>query len=165
LGITVDALAPVLMAQSVFLSGLIANEIWHQNAALPEFKFMIAGVVVFLMLLALLPLTFFLPQMGSARRDALREYGLLASRYTDEFRHKWFQAAEPDGKKLLGTADIQSLADLANSYDVVNEMKALPFGRKAVVRLLILIALPLLPLSLTMVPFEQMVRTLINVLL
>jgi hypothetical protein len=131
----VDALAPVLLAQSAFLSGLIANEIWHEGAVLPDFKFMIAAVVGFLMLLALLPLALFAFQMASARREALREYGLLASRYADEFRHKWIRAAEPGGEMLLGTADIQSLADLANG------------------------------LSLTMVPFEEMVRTLINVLL
>jgi hypothetical protein len=30
--------------------------------------------------------------------------------------------------ELLGAADIQSLADLGNSYAVIGEMRAVPFG-------------------------------------
>jgi hypothetical protein len=160
-----DAMTPVLVAQTVFLSGLIGNQIWHQGAALPEFKLLIAGVLAFLMLLALLPLTFFAFQLADAKRAALREYGLLAAHYVDQFRRKWLRGSDTHGDELLGNADFQSLADLGNSYAVVHEMRLLPFGRNAVVRLAVLIALPLAPLALTMVPFEVMLEQLIKLVL
>ncbi len=165
LSLSADAVAPVLVAQTVFLSGLIGNQIWHAGATLPEFKLLIAGVLAFLMLLALLPLTFFVFQMADAKRTALREYGLLGAHYAGQFRRKWLRAPDPRGEELLGSADIQSLADLGNSYAVVHEMRLLPFGRNAVMRLAVLIALPLAPLALTMVPFEVMVEQLIKLVL
>jgi len=41
------------------------------------------------------------------------------------------------GSFFLGTSDIQSLADLANSYAVVREMRPVPFALNDVVRLAI----------------------------
>ena len=68
----------------------------------------------------------------------------------------------PEGEPLVGSADIQSLADLANAHDVVREMRVLPFGRRAVVTLAIVVALPYLPLTLTMIPFEALVSQVIG---
>ena len=39
-------------------------------------------------------------------------------------------------------------------------MRPLPFDRQTIVRLAILIALPLLPLVLTMIPFDELVERL-----
>ncbi len=163
LSLSVDAIAPVLVAQSVFLSGVIGNQILNAGASLPDFKIVIAGWVVFLMLLALLPLTFFAPQMMAAKRANLPEYGAFAARYVNAFRQKWQSPSRAREKELLGTADIQSLADLRNSYDVVHEMQMLPFDRNVVMRLVVLIALPLLPLALTMFPFEVLLQQLIKI--
>jgi hypothetical protein len=165
LSLSVDAITPILMAQTVFLAGVIGNQIFHEGATLPEFKFLIAGTLACLMLIPLLPLGFFALQMADAKRAALREYGSLAAQYTGEFWQKWLRATQPSRNELLGSGDIQSLADLGNSYAVVYEMRLLPFGRNLVVRMLILIALPLAPLALTMVPFEVLVQQLIKVVL
>jgi len=71
----------------------------------------------------------------------------------------------PEGEPLVGSADIQSLADLAGAHDVVWEMRVLPFGRQTVVTLAIWVALPYLPLTLTMIPFEELVSHVIGKLL
>jgi hypothetical protein len=165
LNLSVDAITPVLMAQTVFLAGLIANQIWYEGAALPQFKILIGGVVGALMLIALLPLGFFALQMAEAKRTSLREYGLVAARYASEFRQKWLRGWRTHDDELLGSGDFQSLADLGNSFAVVQEMRLLPFGRNVVMRLLILIALPLAPLALTMFPFDVLLQQLIKVVL
>jgi hypothetical protein len=165
LSVSADAIVPVLIPQTVFMSGLIANQIWHEGATLPEFKFLIGGIIGFLMLVTVLPLSFFALQMAEAKRAALREYGLLAARYVTEFRQKWLRAPPDGGEQLLGSADFQSLADLGNSYAVVREMQLLPFGRNVVVRLLVLLALPLAPLALTMFPFEVLLQQLVKLVL
>jgi hypothetical protein len=162
---SVEAITPVLMAQTVFLAGLIANQIWHEGATLPEFKILIGGALAFLLLLALLPLGFFAFQMAEAKRAALRQYGAVAAEYAREFREKWLGGWQTRGNELLGNPDFQSLADLGNSYAVVREMRLLPFSRNVVVRLLILIALPLAPLALTMFPFEVLLQQLIKLAL
>jgi hypothetical protein len=153
----------VLLAHTVLLAGLIANRIWHEGAALPEFKLEIAGIMVFLMLLVLAPLTFFIFHLTQAKRTGTREYGIVASRYVNDFRRKWIDAGSEGSEALLGTADIQSLADLSNSFEVVREMRLLPFSRGAVVQLAILTALPLFPLTLTMIPLEEMIDRAVGV--
>jgi hypothetical protein len=71
-----------------------------------------------------------------------------------DFDEKWFQGT-PKGK-LLGTTDIQSLADLANSYAVVSDMRMVPFTLKDMARLAIVTVLPIVPLLLTIMPLEEL---------
>jgi hypothetical protein len=165
LGASATAFAPVLVAQSALLSGVIAQRIFFQGAALPDFKQEIAGAVVILVLLVLGPLFVFSGHLLAARRQGMREYGALASRYVAEFDRKWVQGEAPGGEPLVGSADIQSLADLANSFEVIQTMRPFPFGKEAVIRLVITVALPILPLLLTMFPLDELVARLVRVLL
>ena len=62
----------------------------------------------------------------------LREYGVLASAYVRQFEEKWLDPRKPPEEPLVGTADLQSLADLAGSYDIVRSMRLVPLGRNEV---------------------------------
>jgi hypothetical protein len=154
---SIFAFAPVLLAQTIALSGIIGGKIWHEGATLPQFKLEIVAWMVLLVLLVVTPLFFFMTHLAEARRIGLREYGIVASRYVAEFRRKWIEGHVGEGEALIGSGDIQSLADLSNSFDVVREMGLVPFGRVMVVRLVILTVVPLLPLTLTMIPLEQLI--------
>jgi len=66
-----------------------------------------------------------------AHREGRREYGLLANLYVDEFRAKWMRGKRPEGEPLAGSVDIQSLADLRNSFDVVQDMDCSPSAGRA----------------------------------
>ena len=136
---------------------MVAQRIWYEGATLPQFKMEILGVVVVLMLLVLLPQTFFAIQLERTWRTSSGEYGILGSRYVDEFRRKWLTLRPHTRESLVGSADIQSLADLANAYEVIRDMYLVPITRTTVLRLGVLTIIPLLPLLLTMVPFEQIV--------
>ena len=142
---SVFAFAPVLLAHTIGLAGILGGKIWHEGATLPQFKVEIAAWMVFLMLLVLAPLFFFVTQLADAKRTGLREYGIVASRYVADFRRKWIEGHSAKDESLVGTADIQSLADLSNSFEVVREMRLVPFGRATVLRLALLTALPLCP--------------------
>lgn len=67
-----------------------------------------------------------------------------------EFDRKWVRGGAPEGESLVGSADIQSLADLANSFEVIQTMRLVPFGKEAVIQLVLAVALPIVPLLLTM---------------
>jgi hypothetical protein len=151
------AFVPVLLAHTIGLAGILGGKIWHDGATLPQFKLEIAAWMVFLLLLVLAPLFFFVTQLADAKRTGLREYGIVASRYVADFRRKWIEGHAAKDEMLVGTADIQSLADLSNSFEVVREMRLAPFGKMAVLRLALLIAMPLAPLLLTMIPLEQLI--------
>ena len=85
-------------------------------------------LVMFLMGVVLGPLLVFAPQLAQTKRMGLREYGRLAERYVREFDTKWLRGDKPD-EPLVDTGDMQSLADLSNSFEVVRTMS---YGRKLV---------------------------------
>ena len=162
---SVFAFAPVLVAQTILLAGMIGDRIWHAGAKLPAFKMEILGVVLFLMLLVLTPLCFFLARLERAGRLARREYGVLASHYVEDFHRKWIAERGTQGEPLLGTSDIQSLADLENAFNVVADMRLVPISKGTVIRLAFVLILPLLPLALTMVPLDQILTRLVRLVL
>lgn len=164
LGHSTFAFAPLLLGQSVLISAMIADRILPEGAQLPAFKHELAGALAFALLQALGPLIVFVPKLVAAKRRGLREYGLLGDRYVREFDRKWLQGGAAADEPLVGSGDIQSLADLGNSFEVVRGMRAVPFGKETVVQLVVVTALPLLPLALTMFPLDELVRRVLGVL-
>lgn len=154
LGASTHAFAPILMAQGAVLAGLIASQIFHAGAALPDFKVQIVAFLSFFIFATLVPLTVFAPRLAEAKRAGLNAFGRFASRYGWRFERKWLDGSSADDE-LLGSGDIQSLADLGNSFGVVQEMRLFPFGWRDVTRLASMTATPFLPLLLTVFSLEE----------
>jgi hypothetical protein len=161
---TAYAFMPLAVAHGAMLAGPIANRIFYLGAALPEWKVEIGVLVVFLLCLVLGPLLVFAPQLAQAKRTGNREYGTLAERYVREFDAKWLRGGAPAGEPLVGSADIQSLADLANSFEVVRTMHIAPITRDTLLRLVAATLAPIVPLTLTMMPFEELLGKLLGIL-
>jgi len=162
LGGSSAAFAPLLMAHGALLAGLMANPIFYAGAKLTDFKMEIVAVVAFLLLLVLGPMLFFSPRLMRAKRAGLREYGILASRYVSEFDLKWVRGGAADDEPLVGSGDIQSLADLGNSFQVIREIKPFPISRDNVIQLVVFTIMPGLPLVLTMIPLEELITKLLG---
>jgi hypothetical protein len=158
------ALMPLAVVHGALLSGWIASRIFHLGAALSDFKVEIAIFVIVMQVVVLGPLLVFAPQLAEAKRTGLREYGTLAERYVREFDTKWLRGAASADEPLVGSGDIQSLADLSNSFEVVRTMRVAPVTRDAVVQLAVLTLAPVAPLALTMMPLEELVKKLVGVL-
>jgi len=155
---------PLAVAHGALLSGWIASRIFHLGAALPDFKIEIAIFVIIMQVVVLGPLLVFAPRLAEAKRTGLREYGTLAERYVREFDTKWLRGTAPANEPLVGSADIQSLADLSNSFEVVRTMRSAPVTRDGVVQLAVLTLLPIVPLALTMMPLEELLKKLFGIL-
>ena len=164
LGKTSYAFGPILFAQGALLAGVIASRILFGGESLLSFKVEAVSLVVFFLVIVLAPLTMFTPQLARAKRNGLSQYGLLASRYVDGFEQRWVEGNAAEGNELLGTADIQSLADLGNSYAAVRDMRAVPFGMQDIGRLAAATAVPLLPLGLTVFSLEELVVRMVKIL-
>ena len=62
----------------------------------------------------------------------------------------------------MGSADIQSLADLSNSFQVIREMRFVPFSKETILQLAIVTLAPVAPLLLTMISFEELMKRLLS---
>ncbi len=165
LGNVASAFAPILMAHSALMSGFAANRILYEGAKLPDYKIEIIALAVFLLAIVLGPLCVFVPKLNMAKLAGLRTYGRLASEYVGGFANKWSRGAAQEVDPLLGSADIQSLADLDGSFAIVRETSLVPFGKQTIMRFVVVIAVPLIPLAFTMFSPEELIRRLAGVLL
>lgn len=163
LGKSVYAFGPILFAQGAMLAGVVAGRILYRGENLMSFKLQVISFVTFFVLIILGPLVMFTPQMAAAKRKGLADYGLLAERYVDGFAQKWVDGDAGESGELLGTGDIQSLADLGNSYGMVRDMRALPFWLDDVTRLALFTVAPFAPLLLTIFSLEELVSRVLKV--
>jgi hypothetical protein len=124
------------------------------------------GFIVFFVCAILGPLFAFTPQMAAAKRKGLADYGQLGQDYVDRFEQRWVLKDEvpASSEELLGAADIQSLADLGNSYEIVREMRSVPFGVQDITRLAAATAAPLVPLMFTVFSPEEVILRIIKVI-
>ncbi|MGA8041493.1 MAG: hypothetical protein WCA37_01690 [Terracidiphilus sp.] len=164
LGKSSYAFGPILFAQGALLSGVIASRILYGGESLQSFRVEVVGFIGFFLVVILAPLTMFTPQMARAKRKGLAEYGLLANRYVERFEQKWVVGNAAEGAELLGTGDIQSLADMGNSYSAVKQMRTVPIGREDIGRLAAASAAPLLPLGLTVFSLQDLVVRIFKLL-
>lgn len=164
-GLNATAFAPLLVAQSSLVAAMVASRILGDGAKLQDFKLELGGMLVFALLQALGPLLLFGPALARAQRRGWRDFSLLGDRYAREFDRKWIHGGAAPGDILLGSSDIQSLADLEGSFDVVRHMHLFPFGKEDIVGLAAATALPGIPLLLTVMPLEEIVKRLMGALL
>lgn len=165
LGTSRRAYTQLLIAQGAVLSGMIASRIFYEGANLLEFKPELFGTVVVMVFAILGPLLAFTSKLRRTRRQGMEECGALGQRYAREFDDKWFRGGASSGEPLMGTADIQSLADLRNSFVVIRDIELTPFTMKAVLSMAVTTLLPVAPLLLTMFSAEQLIERVLKVLL
>jgi hypothetical protein len=163
LALVSHAFLPFLLAQGALLAGVMAERIFFADAKLLDFRLELIGTVAVMVFVILGPLLVFGPKLAAAKRMGLREYGTLAERYTREFDDKWLRGGAPADEPLIGSADIQSLADLGNSFEVVKGMRMVPFNLQTVVQLAVATLLPVAPLLLTIFSLEDLLLSLLKI--
>ena len=144
------------------LAGRVANSMLFERAPLSSFKSVMAGFVVMSLIVGLLPLTLLAPKLIKVRKAGLLAYGRLANTYTESFDGKWVHCAGPPPEPLLGAGDIQSLADMGNSFAFVEGMRIAPISRKLALQIVGQAAIPLVPLILLGTPAPQLIRAVMK---
>jgi hypothetical protein len=161
---TVYAFALLAFAHGTLLAGMLANRIFFLGAALPGYKIEIGVMVIWVLCLVIGPLLVFAPQLARTKRMGLREYGTLAEDYVRQFDTKWLRGGASADEPFVGSGDIQSLADIGNSFEIVRTMRIAPVTRDTILRIVLATLAPVVPLALTMMPLEELVKTLLGVL-
>jgi hypothetical protein len=155
LGKTSLGFSALLFAHSALLAGQIASRILYNGEKLFASELTIVGYVVFSIAAALAPLFSFTPQLLRAKHRGLGRYGAFASSYVLDFDQKWLRGKTSD-EPALGSGDIQSLADLGNSFAVARAMRLVPIATDDIVQLLVLTIAPFVPLLLTIMPLDEL---------
>lgn len=158
LAIPVRAFAIMLAAVGAAVAGTWSTKISLSGADIRSFAGPLGLLVAIALIVGVGPLLAFSGQLVSARLVGLARYGHLAHDYTTKFDDRWIVPAREED--LLGSADIQSLADLANTFRVVHDMRVVLFEWRDLLILLGGLLVPIAPLVLTVVPLSALLKTL-----
>jgi hypothetical protein len=77
----------------------------------------------------------------------MKDYMEFAAGYVNQFEQKWLGGSPPTNA-LLGTPDLQALADLAISMNIARNMRPVPTSKRLMTMLLIVALVPMVPLLL-----------------
>jgi hypothetical protein len=159
-----ESFAPLVLATSAVYSGLFAEAISSGTMAFETLYSLVPMVMVATAALFIGPLFLFSRKLWLSRQTGMTEYMGMASRYVNAFDSRWIRDTEASGESQLGAADLQSLADLTNSVNVVRGMRSIPASQRLVVVLAASVILPLLPLVFLKYPVDQVVARLFQML-
>ncbi len=156
--------AMIFLVVGATVSATIANQVLYNGAQILDFKILAASLIVCAAAFYLAPLLVFTPQLIRCKRMGVLEYEHLSGEYTRGFDQKWLRTGGKSSEPLLGTSDIQSLADIGNAFERVETMRSVPFSPKGVLVPVLAVGAPLLPLALLVMPLEDLLQLLLKAL-
>jgi len=151
-------------AAGAVLAGKLWMELTVEHVPLAELRVTVAAFVAVVLVGILGPLLVFATSLGRAKRQRNREYAELGARYARDFDQRWLGAAA-SGEPLLGTGDIQSLADLGSAMERVRRMRIVPVSRQAVLVVAAAVLAPLVPLLTVKLHVEDLVDLMLKLAL
>jgi hypothetical protein len=154
--------APLVAAISAALAASLAADIGGGKMVLEASYPSIAALLLVDTALFVAPLLVFMPALAACRLRGLSEYTEFAERYVRDFELKWLGSAPEANEPVLGSSDIQSMADLGTSVERVEAMRLAPVSVRLLIVLLAAALLPLLPLALFKIPLVELVRQVVT---
>lgn len=152
--------ATLAFAVSIVVSASFAEEISSGKAV---FEVIYPALVVTLLVefvLFLVPPCFFAVKLRSAQEKGLSDYSEFAAHYVGAFEAKWLSCKTNPDEALLGTPDIQSLADLSNSVSIARSMRWAPMSTRLFVTISVATLAPMAPLFLFKYPVADLAQML-----
>jgi hypothetical protein len=145
----------LFFAISSILCAAIGEELLFNGASLHSYELELALFFLICLVVVLGPLMVFTPTLIRSKLEYWGKYGPLASTYVQAFDEKWILQTGYSNQSLLGSPDIQSLADLRNSYAGIAEMRTLLPNRTTVGILAMAYVVPVVPLLASVVSLRR----------
>lgn len=146
---------------SLVISSHWAHLVLYHGHKLVSLKWQATLFVGFWAVLLLLPLFVLAPAMIKTKQRALLTYGDLVGRQGAMVHRRWIEAAPvEDDKGLLDAPEIGPIADAAAMYGAVKAMRLAPVGMRALIFILIPLAIPMLVLVMLEVPLLHVILKL-----
>lgn len=160
---TVYAYVPLALAHGTMLSAAIMNRIFYGGAALTDFRVEIAGMVALVYVLVLGPLMLFVPTLVAINLKATAEYGALAGGVVRAFESRWIRDGNRKKSELLDVGEVSAMTDLDTTVAIVREMHYVPITREGMLWVGVAVVAPLLPLVLTIMPADELIKRLVGI--
>jgi hypothetical protein len=165
LGNVLAAFRGLVLATSSVVAAALARRKWVEGAPFGSVGSQLGGFAVVTLLALFAPLVVFTPSLRRLRERGMYQLGALGGRYGRQFTARWITAPADRQPELLGTPDIQSLADLGNAHDRVSSIGLLPCSKRNLIDMAAALLLPFLPLALVEPRMVEAIRKAVRALL
>jgi hypothetical protein len=156
------AFVPVVLSISTVIGSTWRAQVLAGQQTLSSLTGPAGLLVVIVLMIFCLPLVLYTPRLQREKREASLKYGALQHLLSLQFRAKWAEHRNEHIEELLGTPDVSSLADISSSFKNVEEMKGFPFQKGTAISLLAALALPMIPVVTTQIPFKELIKDLLE---
>ncbi|EGJ50901.1 hypothetical protein [Desulfocurvibacter africanus] len=165
LGMEQSSLKILVFAQSCVLSASFAQRMIYYEGVQHAALFAVAVLYIVLCLFVVFgPLLTFSRALFAVKYDQVHAYSLMVSEYSRHFAGKWIDGQAYEKAAILGTGDIQTLAALDTTLEIIRKMHPFPFTLRQVLGLVIVALGPMLPLVLIEIPIEELLGMLFKAL-
>lgn len=154
----------VTFAMTSATAGVFANQMAYDGATLQSLQYLMVGTCLLSIAFTVAPLIVVSPYLFRVKQRGIFEYSSLGVVYAEGFENKWILGKRSPEEPLMGSADIQSLADFGNSYEIVHGMKVFLIDHEILLTLAIPAAIPMLVLIATVIPAEEIFKALLHLL-
>jgi hypothetical protein len=155
---TITGFAVFEMAISSLLAGAWGTQLLEGRVTVPSLLPTLLLFVLVATALACAPLFPFTTHLYRMKRKTLLHYNPLTLEYVRQFHRKWVERKTASDEDLLGTPDIQSLADIGNAYKVILDTRTFVFSKKKLAEIWIAAVVPMVPLIVTVVPVNELFK-------
>lgn len=155
----------VSFALGAVVAGSIANLQVLQGRQPLEFKNIVFGLLIFLLILFAGPLVIFLKKLREVERRGYLEYGALARAVGTQFEAKWLRQDGSVDQKSLEAPDFSATTDLYSITANVYALRTVPFTLWDLIGPIGISAmLPFVPLVLLSMPLDVILRGAVKLL-
>jgi len=158
LGDSLRAFWLVSLALGAIVAGQVANRITLYGESLATFKHIVIGLVVFVLILFVGPLTLFIGKLRETKRRGDFVYGALAGEVGRQFEHDRLNRERGADEEAPNAQDFSSAA---NTYAIVANvygMKDFPFGLRNLGLLVAVTMAPFVPVALMVMPLTEIIK-------
>src|SRR5215468_880307 len=121
----------VSFALGSIVAGQVANRIMFHGESLATFKHIVIGLVVFVLILFVMPLTLFIGKLRETKRRGDFAYGALASEVGRQFEHDCLNRERGANEEAPNAQDFSLHSNIYSVVANVYGMKDFPFGLRS----------------------------------
>lgn len=158
------AFAGLAFSVSCLVAGAVGTRVLYEGAALTAYQWPLVAYVGLAIVVGIAPLAAFRRPMRIAKEAGMLAYGAFASHYAQDFHRRWIDAGG-DKSPLEASGDVQGLADVGGSFERVYAMRLLPVTLKTASAFAIAAVAPMLPLLLTVMPLQDLLKLLMQAMI
>lgn len=161
---TPRAFAPVALAIAVIVAGTLANKVFYEGVQPMDHKGIPIVTVIAVLLLFLTPPLVFSGRLRHVRIRGIYEYGMLASHLGTAFERKWLGKEAQVDSDSLSQPDFSATVDLYGVASNVYEMTPAIISRQTVLMLVAATLAPFVPIWLTAIPLQTILKAMMGML-